>query len=103
MRSKLTEPGTSIHFYVVEWEPSAPSWADFRGKVLGPTDPAEARADSLRGGILAKWKELGLEAEPDVGDNGAFAFGSKRSRHGPVVYQVKYDSVNDRFPATSVG
>merc|ERR1711974_282249 len=32
--------------------------------------------DSLRGQILAKWKELGLEAEPNVGDNGMHASAS---------------------------
>ena len=41
--------GTSIHYYVVEFEPSTLSWSDFRGKVLGPTDPKDAPSDSLRG------------------------------------------------------
>ena len=40
MRSKFSKPGTSIHYYVVEGEPAAMSWADFHGKVLGPTDPS---------------------------------------------------------------
>ena len=44
MRSRFIKLGTSLHIYVVEWESSAPSWADFCGKVLGPTDPAEAPA-----------------------------------------------------------
>merc|ERR1711959_54951 len=38
--------------------------------------PAEAPADSLRGKILSKWRELGLEAEPNVGDNGMHASAS---------------------------
>jgi len=76
MRSKFTKPGTEIHYYVVEWEQKELSWADFRGKVLGPTDPAEAPKDSLRGQILADWKDLGLEAEPNVGDNGMHASAS---------------------------
>ena len=41
MQSKFSKPGTSIHYYVVEWELAALSWADFRGKVLGPNDPSE--------------------------------------------------------------
>merc|ERR1711904_234848 len=76
MRSKFTKPGTEIYYYSVEWDSAALSWEDFRGKVLGPTDPAEAPADSLRGQVLAKWKELGLKSEPNVGDNGVHASAS---------------------------
>ena len=43
------------------------AWSDFRGKVLGPTDPAAAPAGSLRGQILAKWQDLGLKTVPDTG------------------------------------
>jgi len=42
MRSKFTRPGISIYYYVVQWDSSAMSWADFRGKFLGPTDPSDA-------------------------------------------------------------
>merc|ERR1719324_1996045 len=76
MRSKFTKPGTEIYWYSVEWDSAALSWADFRGNVLGPTDPAEAPKDSLRGQILAQWEELGLKAQPDVGDNGMHASAS---------------------------
>jgi hypothetical protein len=76
MRSKFVEPGVSIYYYVVEWESTKLAWADFRGKVLGPTDPATAPADSLRGAILAKWKDLGLKSQPDTGDNGVHASAS---------------------------
>jgi len=50
--------------------------SDFRGKLLGPTDPAEAPASSLRGKIAAQWEALGLAAAPDVGDNGVHASAS---------------------------
>lgn len=76
MRSKFTKPGTEIYYYVVEWDPTVLSWADFRGQVLGPTDPAEAPKTSLRGQILEQWEELGLAAVPDVGDNGMHASAS---------------------------
>merc|ERR1712054_702899 len=46
------------------------------GKILGPTDPADAPEDSLRGLINAKWKELGLSECPNVGDNGVHASAS---------------------------
>jgi len=76
MRSAFTAPGRSIHYYTVEWEPEKLSWEDFRGKLLGPTDPKEAPADSLRGEILTNWKDLGLKSEPNVGDNGVHASAS---------------------------
>jgi nucleoside diphosphate kinase len=76
MRNKFTAPGLSIYYYVVEWEESKLSWADFRGTVLGPTDPVEAPPNSLRGQIFKGWKSLGLAAEPDVGDNGVHASAS---------------------------
>jgi nucleoside diphosphate kinase len=76
MRNKFTAPGLSIYYYVVEWATDELSWADFRGQVLGPTDPKEAPADSLRGKILSDWEALGLTAEPNVGDNGVHASAS---------------------------
>jgi len=67
MRSKFVAPDASIHYYVVEFDPSKLSWADFRGacyvclnrlntyflsilyegKVLGPTDPKDAPEGDL--------------------------------------------------------
>lgn len=76
MRYKFVEPGTSIYYYVVEWESDKLAWEDFRGKVLGPTDPADAPAESLRGQILSKWKDLGLAYSPNGGDNGVHASAS---------------------------
>ena len=76
MRSKFTAPGVSIHYYVVEWDNTKQSWADFRGKVMGPTDPADAPKDSLRGMTLSNWETLGLSAVPNVGDNGIHASAS---------------------------
>jgi len=69
MRAGYVKPGASIYYYVVDWDPKELSWSDFRGKVLGPTDPAEAPADSLRGGALKSWKDLGLPSEPNTGEN----------------------------------
>jgi len=76
MREKFTKPGTSIYYYLVEWDPAKLSWEDFRGKVLGATDPAKAEGGSLRRAIYTDWKQLGLAAEPDVGDNGVHASAS---------------------------
>jgi len=76
MRAKFTTPGTSIQYYEVEWDVEKLSWASFRGEVLGPTNPAEAPAESLRGLVYSKWEELGLEAKPDTGDNAVHASAS---------------------------
>mmetsp|Transcript_6004 Transcript_6004/g.11431 ORF Transcript_6004/g.11431 Transcript_6004/m.11431 type:complete len:383 (+) Transcript_6004:123-1271(+) len=76
MRDKFVAPGSSIYYYIVEWDSKTLSWEDFRGKVLGPTDPADAPADSCRGAIMAKWKELDLKSEPNTGDNGVHASAS---------------------------
>lgn len=76
MRAKFTAPGLKIHYFVVEFDSADLAWGDFRGKVLGPTDPADAPADSLRGISFAKWQELGLPAQPDTGDNSVHASAS---------------------------
>ncbi|CAE7831086.1 unnamed protein product [Symbiodinium microadriaticum] len=76
MRSKFVRPGSSIHYYVVEFDSSLLSWSDFRGNVLGPTDPTEAPADSIRGTILSQWQSLNLAAAPSTGDNGVHASAS---------------------------
>ena len=62
MRAKFTSEAASIHYYVVEFDPAQLSWADFRGKVLGATNPEEAEAGSVRRQILEDWQGLGLAA-----------------------------------------
>ena len=69
-RSRAAGAGSAIYYYVVSWDAAKTSWEDFRGKVLGATDPAKAEGGSLRRAIYTDWKQLGLAAEPDVGDNG---------------------------------
>jgi hypothetical protein len=64
------------HYYVVEFDPATLSWADFRGKVLGPTNPADAPTDSLRGIVAANWQKLGLQAPCDDSDNAVHASAS---------------------------
>jgi len=76
MRSKFTDPSAEIYYFSVEWDSKVLSWADFRGKVLGPTDPAQAPADSLRGLIYANWEKYGLKSQPNTGDNGMHASAS---------------------------
>merc|ERR1712166_354594 len=75
MRSKYTG-SARIYYYVVEWDMKDCSWVDFRGQVLGPTDPIDAPPGSLRGKIAAQWVSLGLPTPCDVGDNGVHASAS---------------------------
>mmetsp|Transcript_37716 Transcript_37716/g.87598 ORF Transcript_37716/g.87598 Transcript_37716/m.87598 type:complete len:326 (+) Transcript_37716:75-1052(+) len=76
MRAKFTTPGTCIHYFEVEWEPRTLPWATFRAELVGSTNPAEAKEGSIRRTIFQQWKELGLEAEPNTGDNGVHASAS---------------------------
>jgi hypothetical protein len=76
MRSKYTSPGSSIYYYTVSWDAAGLSWADFRSKVLGATDPETAKGGSVRSEILQRWETLGLPSRPNVGDNGVHASAS---------------------------
>lgn len=76
MRDKYVADGKKIVAYSVTWDEANLSWEDFRNKVLGPTDPSTAPADSLRGAIYADWEKLGLASLPDTGDNGVHASAS---------------------------
>ena len=76
MREKFTSAEATIHYYVVQFDAAMLPWADFRGKVLGPTDPAAAPAESLRGTLHTDWEKLGMAAAPDTSDNGVHASAS---------------------------
>ena len=97
MRQKFVAPGTSIHYYVVEFDPAAMSWADFRAKLLGPTDPKDAPEGALRGSIAKDWRALGLAAAPDVGDNGVHASASPFEALAERVNWLHEDAAADDF------
>jgi len=97
MREKFTKPGTSIYYYLVEWDPAKLSWEDFRGKVLGATDPATAESSSLRRAIYADWKQLGLASEPNVGDNGVHASASPFEAMAERLNWLGVSLENDAF------
>jgi hypothetical protein len=106
MRAKFVAPGSSIYYYVVEWDQAALPWKDFRANVLGPTDPADAPADSLRGKILADWHALGLAAKPNVGDNGVHAsaspFEGLAERANWLHVAIEDDSFGKRLLAAGI-
>lgn len=52
MRSAYVKPSAELAYFVVEWEQSHLSWENFRGSVLGATDPAVASEGSMRNHIL---------------------------------------------------
>merc|ERR1719262_1115653 len=97
MRAGYVKEGASIYYYVVEWEVKNLSWEDFRGKVLGPTDPADAPKDSLRGGALADWKSLGLAAQPNVGENCVHASASPFEALAERMNWLGYKADRDNF------
>mmetsp|Transcript_24961 Transcript_24961/g.68822 ORF Transcript_24961/g.68822 Transcript_24961/m.68822 type:complete len:390 (-) Transcript_24961:5444-6613(-) len=76
MRSAYCNPGEKIQWYTVSWPSDALSWEDFRGSVLGATDPSEAPKGSIRRTILDEYKKLGLDSKPNTGDNGVHASAS---------------------------
>lgn len=76
MRAEYVAPGAAIHWFAVEWDEAMVPWADFRGKVLGPTDPADAPPESIRGMIRANWEQLGLASLPNTSTNGVHASAS---------------------------
>lgn len=102
MRSSFVKESVSIHYYVVEFSPKDLSWAEFRGNVLGPTDPKTAPADSLRGSILASWESLGLEYEPNVGENCVHASASPFEGLAERMNWLKVPVEEDSFGAALV-
>ena len=70
MRALYTTPPAAIHTLCVEWPAAKLSWSDFRGTVLGATDPSAAKEGSLRRNLYDTWEECGLEVQPNTGLNG---------------------------------
>ena len=76
MRAAYCNAGEKIRWYTVTWPTDSLSWEDFRGEVLGATDPSAAPKGSIRRTILDKYRELGLKSKPNTGDNGVHASAS---------------------------
>ena len=52
MRHKYAREGSRIHWMVVEFNADSLSWAEFRGGVIGATDPCKATPGSIRSKLL---------------------------------------------------
>ena len=102
MRSKFTDPSAKIHWYTVEWSTANTTWENFRGQVLGATDPATAAPGSLRRAILDDYKSLGLATEPNVGDNGVHASASPFEAYAEVINWLDADAATDSFGAAAL-
>eukprot|EP00349_Pseudokeronopsis_sp_Brazil_P010566 CAMPEP_0202971636 /NCGR_PEP_ID=MMETSP1396-20130829/28937_1 /ASSEMBLY_ACC=CAM_ASM_000872 /TAXON_ID= /ORGANISM="Pseudokeronopsis sp., Strain Brazil" /LENGTH=297 /DNA_ID=CAMNT_0049701203 /DNA_START=27 /DNA_END=920 /DNA_ORIENTATION=+ len=102
MREKFVNASVTIHYYVVEFEPELLSWSDFRGKVLGPTDPSAAPSDSLRGSLYTAWEEYGLAEQPNTGDNCVHASASPFEGLAERMNWLKRDPESDPFGAAAI-
>ena len=99
MRAKYCAPGEKIRFLRAEWDADRLSWADFRGATLGATNPAAAAEGSLRRSIYDGWADLGLGAQPSVGDNGVHASASPFEAMAERVNWLEQDLGTDVFGA----
>lgn len=55
MEDNFYHPETHIDYYVLEFDPEAVSWEQFRKKILGSTDASKADPDSFRGQLYAEY------------------------------------------------
>jgi len=76
MRSQFVGPQNNIYYFSVEWDQARMPWSHFRNELLGPTDPADAPPDSIRGYIYRNYTKLGLTELPDKSNNGVHASAS---------------------------
>uniref|UniRef100_A0A7R9W5A8 Nucleoside-diphosphate kinase n=1 Tax=Pseudictyota dubia TaxID=2749911 RepID=A0A7R9W5A8_9STRA len=97
MRAAYCNPGEKIHWYTVSWPADALSWADFRGVVLGPTDPSTAPEGSIRRTILDQYQQLGLKSKPNTGDNGVHASASPFEGLAERLNWLGADLESDQF------
>jgi len=106
MRAAYCNPGEKIRWYTVSWPADALSWGDFRGDILGATDPSEAPKGSIRRSILDEYKKLGLAGKPNTGDNGVHAsaspFEALAERNNWLGKNVEEDSYGKGLIAAGV-
>jgi hypothetical protein len=97
MRAAYTTEPAAIHYYTVEWPSEKLSWEDFRGKVLGATDPSTAAPGSARRMILEDYEKLGLKGKPNTGDNGVHASASPFEALAERMNWLKVDAEDDFY------
>merc|ERR1711935_597074 len=106
MRAAYCNPGEKIRWYTVRWPTDSLSWEDFRGVVLGATDPTQAPKGSIRRVILDDYSKLGLQTKPNTGDNGVHAsaspFEAMAERHNWLSHTLEDDSFGKGLLAAGV-
>lgn len=95
MRDCYTRPGAKIHYFDVEWDPTALSWHDFRLQFLGATDPTVAEQGSLRSIVNSTWRELGLHQAPTITNNGVHASASPFEAMGERANWLQVDVASE--------
>ena len=63
MRNSYHAKKAVVNYMILEWDSSALTWADFRGEVVGDSDPAKALPGSIRHSIFMDWGEVRLAWE----------------------------------------
>jgi hypothetical protein len=102
-RSSIATSVTTSVASVVQFDANKLPWADFRGKVLGPTDPAGAPPESLRGTLHSNWEALGLAAAPNTSDNGVHASASPFEGLAERMNWLSVAVADDVFGAALLG
>jgi len=69
LRDTFVHANACLHFFIVQFEESHISWRDFRNRVIGSTNPANAHPGSIRNIFYSQWQELGLDRQPSYGEN----------------------------------
>ena len=64
MRNSYHAKKAVVNYMILEWDSSALTWKDFRGEVVGDSDPAKALPGSIRHSIFMDWEKLGLPGKP---------------------------------------
>lgn len=73
LKESFETPGALLHWYVLSWDESKLSWADFNTKVIGARQPSRAEGGSIRSHLYRHWIDYGLHAIPDRILNGIHA------------------------------
>jgi nucleoside diphosphate kinase len=100
MRAKFTTRGGSVRWFVVQWNEIELSWSEFRGTVIGATNPEKAAVESVRAQILHKWQELQLPGKPNGSDNGIHASAGPLEGLNERIIWLNGTVAQDRFGRT---
>ena len=76
LKAQFTKAEASVRLFVVAFDPAVLTWANFRGDVIGATNPADAAPTSIRAKMLAQHEALGMDEPPNNSNNGIHASAS---------------------------